>query len=499
MALPSDGAQWPPPAWAPFYRAMRVDDAWYSGDRARLERIYGYAPEARERRKLWGRRSTEHRMRKRETRLHVPLAGDIARTSADMLFADMPAIRVEDAPTQARLEQLLDEGSVQETLLGAAEQAAALSGVFLRVTYDRDLAARPLLTVMQPDAAAPEFRFGMLRAVNFWQELTGSTEHTVWRHIERHEPGRVVHALYEGGPDTIGRRVPLAEHPDTADLAEQATLDDDGETAIPTGITQLTAAYVPNMLPNRLHRSSPVGRSDYAAVHDLFDGLDTTWTSWMRDIRLARARLIVPDGYLESQGPGQGASFDDDREVWAGLRMPPNEGAGITLAQFEIRVEEHRATAQSIVQQAVQTAGYDAHSFGLEGSDGQPVTATQVDDRRARGLITRKKKAGYWRRAVADMLHVLLQVDAAQFTPGIAPARPRVEFGSGVAESEQQTATTLDLLARAGAVSTATKVKILHPDWDDTAVKREVAAILAETGAGAPDPGDPGGTYPLAA
>ncbi|WND36931.1 phage portal protein [Streptomyces sp. BB1-1-1] len=498
MALPSDGAPWPPPQWSRVYREMRLDDAWYSGDRHRLERIYGHHPDTRERRKLWGRRSTEHRTRKREQRLHVPLAGDIARTSADMLFADMPAIRVDDTATQTRLEQLLDEGFVQETLLGAAEQAAALSGVFLRVIVDRELAPRPLLTVMQPDAAIPEFRFGMLRAVNFWQELAGSTENTVWRHVERHEPGRVVHALYEGGPDTIGRRVPLTEHPDTADLAAQVTLADDGEQAITTGVDQLTAAYVPNMLPNRLHRSSPVGRSDYAGVHDLFDALDTTWTSWMRDLRLARARLIVPDGYLRSEGPGQGASFDDDREVWHGLKMPPNEGNGITLNQFEIRVAEHQATADATVRQAVQTAGYDAQAFGLDG-DGQPATATEVDARTARGMVTRKKKAGYWRRAVADMLHVMLRMDAAQFTPGIAPERPRVEFGDGVAESEQQTATTLDLLARAGAVSTATKVKILHPEWQDDAVQAEVALILAETGAGAPDPGDPGGTYPLAA
>lgn len=63
-----------------------------------------------------------------------------------------------------------------------------------------------------------------------------------------------------------------------------------------------------------------------------------------------------------------------------------------------------------------------------------------------------------------------------------------VDFGDGVAESEQQTATTLDLLKRAESASTKTRVKILHPDWDDTAVEAEVAAILAETGAAAPDP-----------
>ncbi|MEV6199277.1 hypothetical protein AB0M64_04820 [Streptomyces sp. NPDC051771] len=53
---------------------------------------------------------------------------------------------------------------------------------------------------------------------------------------------------------------------------------------------------------------------------------------------------------------------------------------------------------------------------------------------------------------------------------------------------EQQTATTLDLLKRAEAASTKTRVKILHPDWDDGAVQTAVAAILAETGAAAPDP-----------
>ncbi|ADI05555.1 phage minor capsid protein [Streptomyces bingchenggensis BCW-1] len=99
-------------------------------------------------------------------------------------------------------------------------------------------------------------------------------------------------------------------------------------------------------------------------------------------------------------------------------------------------------------------------------------------------MVTRKKKAGYARHPLADML----QIDAAQFGSRNTPTRPRVEFGDGVAESEQTTATTLDLLNRAGAVPTVTKVKILRPEWDDTAVKAEADAILAETGAGAPDP-----------
>ncbi|MFH9430245.1 phage capsid protein [Streptomyces sp. NPDC017615] len=494
MALPADNSPWPPPEWAEHYRRMRLDDAWYTGDPRRLGQAYQQAPPRERRWRLWGRRSTEHRQEQRDPRLHVPLPGDIAATSAALLFADMPSIKVEDEATQKRLDVLLDEGRVQQLLLSAAEQAAALSGVFLRTTWEEDVTSFPILTVMQPDAAMPEFRYGYLRAVSFWQELATGRSDIVFRHIERHERGRIVHVLYQGTADNVGRQVPLTEHPDTADLVTM--LSSDGQS-IPTGIKELTASYVPNLLPNRLHRTAPVGRSDYAApLYDMFDSLDTVWTSWMRDIRLARARLIVPEQYLRDNGPGQGASFEDEREVYAALKIPPNEaGSTITLAQFGIRVAEHQASAEAIVRQAAQSAGYSAQSFGLEAKGG-PITATESDSRDQRSLVTRSQKAGLWRHGIAEQLHVQLLLDQTLFGSQIRPERPNIEFGTGVAESMQSKATTLELLSRAGAVSTATKVKILHPEWDDTDARAEVTAILAETGAAAPDPV---GTFPLAA
>ncbi|MFF7146054.1 phage portal protein [Streptomyces nodosus] len=493
MPLPADNTPWPPPQWADYYQRITYDDAWYSGDRERLVRVHqggthrpGRPGRLRQflARGLWGRRSIDHAPG-RDRRLHVPLPGDIAATSAALLFSDMPAITVEDKKAQARLETLLDEGRVQQTLMSGAEQAAALSGVFLRSTWDKEAAARPLLTVVQPDSAIPEWRWGMLRAVTFWEELPGSTTITVYRKFERHEQGRIVHALYVGTPDNVGRPAPLPEHPDTADLA--AAVGSDGQS-IETGIRDLTASYVPNLLPNRLHRSAPIGRSDFAApIYDMFDSLDETWTSWMRDIRLARSRIMVPDAYLRNEGPGRGASWDEDREAFHALKIPPTDDAGITLAQFKIRVDEHQRTAEALTRQAAMSAGYSASSFGLD-TDRAAVTATEVDSRDQRSTVTRKQKAGNWRHGVAEQLHVQLQLDQVHFGSGIAAERPAVEFGDGVAESEQQRATTLDLLNRAQAVSTGTKVKILHPEWDDTAVQAEVAAILAETGASAPDP-----------
>ncbi|MFF4962988.1 phage capsid protein [Streptomyces sp. NPDC001222] len=139
------------------------------------------------------------------------------------------------------------------------------------------------------------------------------------------------------------------------------------------------------------------------------------------------------------------------------------------------------------MRQAAQSAGCSAKSFGLD-VNGAPVTATESDSRDQRSMVTRSKKAGYWRHALQEQLYVQMQLDAILFGQRIRPERPSVESRPGVAESMQSTATTLELLNRADAVSTQTKIKILHPEWDDTAVQTEVSAILAETGADAPVP-----------
>ncbi|WP_424861385.1 phage portal protein [Streptomyces sp. MMS24-I29] len=486
MPLPDNGAAWPPPQLAPHYAEIKVDDAWYSGDHKKLTAVYRDNPVRSDgRRRLWGR-DRHPRPAVRDQRLHIPLAGDIASASADLLFSEPPILTVSDTATQDRLDELADSDGIANTLLEAAEVAAALGSVYLRVTWDRSLADRPLLTSVHPDAAVPEFRWGHLAAVTFWRELT-STSATVWRHLERHEPGRILHGLYQGTADALGVRVPLTEHTEVADLA--ASLGPEGDV-IETGIEQLTAAYCPNIRPNRKHRGSAFGRSDYAApIYDLLDSLDTTWTSWIRDLRLARARLLVPDGYLRDHGPGQGASFDADREIFQLLNIPPTEAGAsqITLSQFAIRVDEHERTSTAITRQAVQSAGYSVASFGL-GDQGAAVTATEVRARERRSMTTRDKKVRYWSPPVADMLHVLLLLDRRFFTPRIVPERPNIVFGDSITEDASSLAQTLSLLQQAQAVSVVTKVRMLHPDWDSVAVQEETDRILAETGAAVPDP-----------
>ncbi|MER6249832.1 phage portal protein [Streptomyces sp. NPDC001584] len=484
MPLPDNNAPWPPPHLARPLAEMRVDDAWYSGDAAKLTAVYANNPSRTSgASRLWGRRRAPQ-PGKRDNRLHIPLAGDIATASADLLFSEPPVFTVADSATQDRLNELSDADGIANTLLEGAEVAAALGGVYLRITWDRSLVDRPLLTTVHADAAVPEFSFGILRAVTFWHELA-SDGASVLRHLERHERGRILHGLYQGTADNLGRRVPLTEHPAVAPLAE--ALGSDGES-IETGIDRLTAAYVRNIGPNRKHRGSDLGRSDYAApLYDLLDALDTTWTSWIRDIRLARARLIIPDAYLRDHGPGNGASFDSDREIWQLLNIPPTEQGGITLSQFAIRVEEHERSAEATTRQAVRSAGYAAQTFGID-DQGAAITATEVKAKERRSMTTRGKKIRYWSPPLGEMLHVMLLLDRLLFGRGIVPERPRIAFGGAVSEDPTTLAQTLSLYQQAQAVSVDTKVRMIHPGWDEDEVRAEVARILTETGQAVPDP-----------
>ena len=492
MALP-DGGAWPPAPHAPIYRQYRVLDAWYRGDADELARIYGAESGARVlpadrpsqyrggivgrvARWFWGAPTPPHQKR---TKLHVPVASDIATMSADLLFSEPPEVVADDQATRARLEALMPE--LHPRLLEGAELGAALGGYYLRAVWDTAVSPMPWLDVVAADAAVPEWRWGRLAAVTFWRVVEPEDDKgRSLVHLERHEPGAILHGLYRLDDGEIDRVLPLDAHPATTGL----------EPVVDTRIRRLTAVYVPNMRPNREWRAhpsgAPLGRSDFAGpVLALMDALDEVWSSWMRDIRLGKARLVVPESYLTDLGPGKGAHFDLDAEVYEGVNALDSGDGGMSLSavQFELRVTEHRDTCAELLAQILRATGYSAQSFGLGGEQRATPTATEVQARERRSLVTRARKVLYTREPLVDALVMLLDLERARFGSPVPVERPRIEFGDSVAPDPRALAETADLMRRAEAASTETLVRMLHPDWEDPDVTAEVDRIRAESGA----------------
>lgn len=506
MSLPRGGGPWPPKSLDSVLPKLEEWGAWYAGDPAGLHGVYGRSKVApidkvaqyrggvsgALSRMWWGRPVGD--LTRRHDQLHVPIAADLCQTSADLLFSEPVAIAVDekDTKTQDRIDLLCGEG-LHTLLAEGAEVGAALGGVYLRVTWDTAVFATPFLTAIHADAAIPEFRWQQLIAVTFWRTLVTDGQR-VLRHLERHETnelgiGIILHGLYWGTLDTLGDITPLTEHPSTAGLAPLV----DAQASISTESKGLAVVYVPNQRPQRRWRTDPLGaslgRSDLDGIESLMDALDETYSSWMRDVRLAKARLVVPEYMLENLGVGQGAAFDTDREVYSPLKMAPSDtdDKAITAHQFDIRCTEHKATADELVATILRTVGYSAQTFG-EAVDGSAMTATEIAARERRSYMTRDRKIRLWRPAITDIIEKLLAVDAAIFKSGVTVQRPDIAFADAVQADPEALARTAQALRTAQAASTATLVGMQHPEWDEQTTTKEVALILAESGMSVPNP-----------
>lgn len=440
------------------------------------------------RRYFWG---TPTPPGEKRTNYHVPLAADLAAGSAALLFSQPPALTCEDdSAAQEWLEGAVDAG-MHAKFLESAETCAALSGVFLRTVWDTDIADSAWLDLVPPDAAVPEWRYDRLAAVTFWTVLHDEGK-TVVRHMEKHIPHEnvILHGVFVGSQQKVGRRVDLKAFPQTRPLA--AVCNAGGARSEAISLPDLpgdasTVAYVPNMRPNRLWRdlgpqAAPFGRSDFSPLETLLDGLDEAWSSWMRDIRLGKARLIVPHTYLDSLGNGKGAVFEPDREIYSPLNMlvtgESTNGTGILPQQFDVRWEAHQQTVQSMIETIITRAGYSGQTLGQSGDIAQ--TATEVVARERKSLTTRGRKINYWGPALADTIYGLMAVNQAVYGSGITPVRPNVEFPDSVLPDALELAQTVAALRSAEAMSIETAVATAHPDWDKTQVAAEVGRIYQE-------------------
>lgn len=513
MPMPEPNTPFPAAPWDYAYKAFAENDAWYTGDTDALEKLY--RREAQQQathqhrgipmrggvvgaatRMFWGRPVPAGENR---TRLHVPAPADLASLASDLVFAEPPEVKLTKtseaattAPsgkTQDRLDLIANGDEARAMFNQMGELKSALGAVALVVRWDTEVADHVWLEPSAADVIIPTFRSGRMVECTLWSEYVDGSVY--YRHLEHHTVGAIEHALFAGNEQNLGRRVPLQERPETAAIAELVNSD----SMILTGIDRLTAIYNPNMVTAKWRKKGVLantGRSDFAQLHSLFDGLDETFSSWMRDLRQGAGRILVPDAMLDYGIAGQGATFDMGREVFAGLNMPGDPSkVAIDKVQFDIRVEEHERTAFGLYREILRKAGFSQSAWGdYTGAKASgTMTATEVEDRDKASERTRDKKILNERVAIARAASVALEIDGLVF-PGKGGGRfeqPTVVFPDVSQEDPEKLARTLTLLDTAAAISLEQKVRRANPDWADEQVKAEVTAIRAERGT-APDP-----------
>jgi A118 family predicted phage portal protein len=476
LRLPENGSAYPPENHKHIFRVYQEHNAWHAGDPAILRKVYADVPQDyRPRRYMFWTRKGATELQIDRHQLHVPLAGDIAQTSADLLFSEPPNFVINDKDaaesdvenTQDNFDDLIRKCGLKNKLLEAGETSSALGGVFLRLVWNTEFMSNPTVQVVSPDRAIATFMYGQLVAVGYVTEYESPDGQNFYRHIEHHEDGFIHHALYEGTKSNIGTRVSLDRLAETADLDDEIRLPFDS----------LASVYVPNQRPLRRLKGYEYGRSDYDGVEGLFDAIDEAYTSWMRDVRLGKSRIIVPTEYLERRGRGRGAAFDIDAEVFTGLEIDPNfQGKSIEPVQFQIRHEEHKTTVMELIDRAVTAAGYSPQSFGIN-IEGRAESGTALKLRERKSFTTQGKKQRYWTQPLEEILEKLQILDVEIFGKQYKPLKLRIEWQDAVQQDVRESATVIESLHRAQAASLETKVRLLNPELTEEEVAEEVLKI----------------------
>ena len=489
MPFPKEGTAWPPDDYRPWYNKITEWATWYSGDPQALLNLYSsqqFFPDNE-----WGRFWARVEAEERSNCVHIPVAGDIASTSANLLFSEAPIINFDPkASGGARIGMFIKENGLLNLLLEAAETASAMSGVFLKLDIDPDLVGIPLLSIISPLQAIPYFRRGRLSEVLFFRTVKeAETQSSIWRLFElrRREGGKLLidYKLYQGTSDRVGREVDMKSIDETANL---------GLEPVTYAMEGLACVYIPNMRPNRLMPGSPLGINDYSGAITLMDSLDFAWTSWMRDIEMGMAQVIVDEELLEKPQGGlvnqdtNKARFNKFQRAFIRLNMSPWRMGGenvkpIEPIQFEIRVDEHLKTCESLFLQIVSLCGYSPQTFGLVEYGRQTDSGTALRIRERKSLLTREKKSRYWQTALWDLFYQMQQLDiASNLSSSYQIQEVDIELQDSVVNDSREQSETLRNLDQAKAISIWQKVKALHPDWDDKDIDAEVKRILDDQG-----------------
>lgn len=455
--------QWPPISW--LWAQYNKNSAWYSGDPNQLRAVSHF----------WGS--------KEKTKYHIPIAADIAALSAGFIFSGSPTLTSEDEKTNERLQEIMNQSGFFQTVLRGAEMQSAFGGVFLKLNWDQDLVKRPIIAVLPGNAGLPEFKHGINVQNTFWSEVRRDEKTgDVYRRREIYtNSGEILTALFKGSTSDLGRAVGLDSIEETRGTPQTAQ----------SGAGRLLSVYVPNKLPNKESPMTHYGASDYDGVHDLFDALDETYSALMRDIRLGKARLIVPMEFLRRKGDLRAALdlasptswiYPEEEEYFTALDInPQDDGNVITAVQPEIRASQYMEVLSDQIRRIYMAAGFSPQSAGID-INGSAESGTALNVRERRSMQTTETKKTYWWQALTDFVPAMLALDRAVFQTEIDPeADITITFADNSQPDMTTVADTVSRLSAAGAASTETMVRMVHPDWTDEDVETEAVRIMHES------------------
>lgn len=391
----------------------------------------------------------------------LPVPRLITKVKTNLLFGRPPQIRPEKPADTGVLDDMVEANALSSELRRGQAICSAEGEVWWKVRVDPEVLGWPILEFCSRRHVLPKWAGRFLVGATFVSEYVEGSGGTVWRVLETHERGLITTELYRGTTSILGERRALDSFEPTRGMEpEMATYG------------ELLCGWVPNVL----ERDPTRGMSDYVGVVLAFFALNEAATIGQGNVRLTgKKRLFVDGRYLNERGslPGGDDVFRSDR-----TELIPGDNGGIKAAEYTFESEHLTNWLEHVMDLALTFAGVSPASVGRTAND-SVRTGTAMKLKMSHTLMEAAGTGENWDRAMRVALRAMAILDSKEFRHGWSEpdALPSFIRSDGLPRDTVEEAQELQMLDAAGAVSTETKVRRIHPDWSDEQVDEEVQRI----------------------
>lgn len=326
----------------------------------------------------------------------------LANEMASLIFNEKCEINISDEKLQKFIDEVFKDNNFYRKFQEYLEYMFGLSGIVIK-PYHSD--GKIKLSYITADCFIPTAwdNQGIYEGVFLNQTVKGNKRYTLleWHSWEGKEYV-IRNQLFESDLNSggeIGKEVPLSTLYE--DLEEEVRINN---------FKRSNFVYFKPNLANNFDTSSPLGISIFANALDTLHSLDVAFDSFQREFRLGKKRIIVPASAVRAVADEHGnlvRYFDANDEVYQAMELSDLDEFKIHDNSVELRVEEHVAAINALLNILAMQTGFSAGTFSFDGKSMK--TATEVVSENSKTFKTKQSHEIIIESGIQELIECIVQ------------------------------------------------------------------------------------------
>ena len=436
-------------------KTIPVDDSFYKLIDT-WKRLYsGYLPEFHD---VTSKTIDGQKKRKRAT---LNMAKVVSQELATIVFNEKCAISTSDEDVTEYIDNVLYNNNFDKTFQNYLEYQFAMGGMVIKPYVSDDMVK---LSYVTADSFIP-LTFsnkGIYEGVFINQTSKSDKIYTLleWHYWENSNY-IIKNELYESDKTSgeLGVKVPLSV---MYDIEEEVSI---------SNLKNPLFVYFKPSTANHIDTSSPLGVSVFAHAMDTLKTLDIAYDSYQREFLLGKRRILVPATAIKTVvDPLTGATnryFDSNDEVYEAFNMEQEKIHDNTV---ELRVEEHIAAINSLLNILAMQIGFNAGAFSFDGKSGLK-TATEVVSENSKTFRTKQSHENVIEAGLIQLVESIMELTALYDLGdyNISDLKVSIAFDDSIAEDKGAEIEKQINLVLNGLTSRKRAIKKIHGVTDEEA------------------------------